>query len=136
MQLAPQTLGQRLVVCVAVVEQILHGQAKQPDLVGAGECRPRYDIAIPAPDNLIAVAAHLPAGIVAFELRFQGQRRWVSPLVRQKVVERAGQAALADGVGTGDDVDAGARRLERESGFDAGQGVDRELAKVHQSASR
>ena len=135
-QLAPQTLGQRLVVCVAVVEQVLHRQTKQSDPIGAGECRPRYDFSIPAPDNLIAVAAHLPAGIAALEFRFQGQGRRVGPVARQKVPEGARQAALADGIRAGDDIDAGVRRLERESGLDAGQCVNRKPAKMHQSGSR
>ena len=39
-QLAPQALGQRPVVGVAVVEQVLDGQAEQSDLIDAGELRP------------------------------------------------------------------------------------------------
>ena len=135
-QLAPQTLGQRLVVPVVIVEQVLHRQTKQPDLIGAGEWRARCDLAIPAPDELTAVAGDLPAGIDAFEFRFQGQGGRVGGVARQKVIQRAGQAALADGVRAGDDVDAGVRRLERESGLDARQGVNRELAKMHQPAFR
>ena len=135
-QLAPQTLGQRPVVGVAVVEQILDGQAKQPDPVSAGEWRSRYDLAVSAPDNLVAVAGDLPASSAALEFRFQGQSRRVGRVARQKVLERAGQAALADGIRTGDDVDSGIRRLERESGLDAGQSVNRKAAQMHQSASR
>ena len=90
-QLAPQTFGQRLVVCVAIVEQVLHGQTKQPDPIRAGERRPGCDLTVAPPDNLVAVAAHLPAGGGAFELRFQGQGRRVGSVALQKVLERTGQ---------------------------------------------
>ena len=120
-QLAPQTLGQRPVVGVAVVEQVLHGQAKKSNPVGAGEWRPRYDFAIPAPYNLVAVAGDLPARNAALEFRLQGQSRRVRRVARQQELEGARQAALADGIGAGDEIDAGIRRLERESGLDAGQ---------------
>ena len=136
-QLASQTFGQRPVVGVAVVEQVLDGQAKQSDPIDAGEWRSRYDLAVPAPDNLVAVADDLPADGAALEFRLQGQGRRVGRVARQHVLERADQAALADGVGAGDDVDSGIRRrLEREAGLDAGQGVNRQPAQVHQSAPR
>ena len=135
MELPAQTLGQRLVARVVIVEQGLDGQAVVANLVGGGQRRPCRRFPVPAPCDLAAVALHLPSNIAALELGFERQRGRIASFARKQIAQRARQTALSNRVGTADDVDARIRRLEDEAGLDSGQGSNVEPAKMHQPAS-
>ena len=133
---APEMVGQFPIAAV-VRQQAFHGQPVEPELAGARQPGRRSRVTVPHPHDLPAGAAHRPTRIAAQEFRFQVQvRRIVFRIdAGKQVLQRPYQAALADRVGAGDDVDAIGCRLEVEPRFDSRQGVYFETVQMHQSCS-